>query len=213
MRLKTYLDNFDIPLASRTTNPLETAVGNTLAITTYMTGLEKTTGSNLLEYYGGGFEILSFIRRKFTKIDDITYLIWVGHQMSDLTWRLSLPETCIKYFYHGDILLIKKVEVKAQSGGTLTSVNKAIYIVTPIYRNVEDVIIDNLKLSSFNSRFICSFVILYSVDGSVQVLNRINYSSEWTHPLRFKEDDGELLQMDIHSDFVKSIFDSTRPNN
>lgn len=211
--LKSYLDNFNIPSATRTTNPLETAVGNTLAITTYMTGLEKATGSNLIEYYGGGFEILSFVRRKFKKIDDITYLIWVGRQMSDLSWRLSLPETCIKFYYQDDILLIKKVEFKAQPDGTLTSVDKAVYIVAPIYRNVNDVILKNLKLSSFNSRFICSFVILYSVDGSVQVLNRINYSSEQTHPIRFKEDNGELLQVDIHSDFVKSIFEGARPNN
>lgn len=209
--LKSYLDNFNIPPASRTTNPLETAVGNTLAITTYMTGLEKTTGSNLIEYYGGGFEILSFVRRTFRKIDDITYLIWVGRQMSDLSWRLSLPETCIKYYYQDDILLIKKAEFKAQPTGTLTSVNKAVYIVAPIYRNVDNVVLKNINLSSFNSRFICSFIILYCVDGSVQVLNRINYSSERTHLIRFKDDTGEILQVDIHSDFIKSIFEGAMP--
>lgn len=211
--LQSYLDHFDIPPASRATNPLETAVGNALVITTYMTGLERTTGSNLIEYYGGGFEILSLVQRKFKKIDDIAYLIWVGRQMSDLSWRLSLPEICIKYYYHDDILLIRKVEFKSEPNGALTSDNEAVYLISPIYRNIDDIVLKNIKLSSFNSKFICSFIIFYSIDGSVQVLSRINYSSQQIHPIRFRDDASDILHMDIHSDFIKSIFEGVMPDN
>jgi hypothetical protein len=90
--LQSYLDNFNIPPLQGRMNPLETAIGNALAITTHMTGLERITGNNLLHYYGGGFEIASLVRKKFTKIDNVTYLIWVGRQMSDSSWKLSFPQ-------------------------------------------------------------------------------------------------------------------------
>lgn len=211
--LKSYLDSFDIPPASRTTNLLETAVGNTLAITTYMTGLERITGSNLIKYYGGGFEIVSFVRRKFTKIDDITYLVWVGQQMSNMSWRLSLPEVAIKYYYYGDILLIGRAEFESHMGGRLKCKNEAIHVISPIYRIIEDSELKKVNRPSFNSRFICSFIILHSIDGSVQILNRINYSSQQTNPIRFIDVTSDVLHMEIQHDFIKSVFDGCMANN
>lgn len=205
--LRAHLDHFSIPPASRTTNPLETAVGNTLSITTYMTGVERTTGANLLEYYGGGFEIVSFIRKKFAKIDDITYLIWVGHQTGKSSWKLSMPERCIKYCYLDDVLLIRKVELEAQPSGVLKSANEAAYIVSPIYRTVDQALLKNIRLSSFNSRFLCSFIILHLLDGSVSILNRVNYSAQNSHLIKFDDDGKHLVSMDIHSDFVRTIFE------
>lgn len=211
-KLKSYLDNFNIPPASIPTNPLETAVGNTLALTTYMTGLERITGSNLIEYYGGGFEIVSLIRKKFAKIDDVTYLIWVGRQMGDSSWRLSLPEISIKYHYYGDLLLVKRAEFKSQADGALKSDNKAVYVISPIYRNINEAQLGNIQLPSFNSRFICSFIILHSIDGSVQILNRISYSGQQSNPIIFREDISGTLYLDIRSEFVKSVFDQCTPN-
>jgi hypothetical protein len=213
INLRSSLNHFDNLSASRTTNPLESAVANTLVITTYMTGKERITCRNLSEYYGGGFEILSFVRRKFKKIDDITYLVWIGRQLRDLSWELSPPEICIKYYYLDDMLLIKRAEFKTQKRGTLTCDNEAVHIVTPIYRNANDVVLENINLSSFNSIFLCSFIILYCIDGSIEILNRINYSGDRSHLIKFIDNNKDILQIDINSNYIKSIFDSVMATN
>jgi hypothetical protein len=211
--LKSYLDNCNIQQVSKTTNSLEEAVGNALAITTHMTGFEKTTGSNLLYYYGGGFEILSLVQNKFKKFGDITYLIWLARQTNDVSWELSLPVTCIKYSYDNDILLIKKADIEAQPNGNLTTINKAIYGIYPIYRNVKDKEIDIKKanLSSFNSLFICSFVFFNYINGPSMLYSRVDYNRVGTHLIRFKEEAGEILELKIHDNLIKSIVEHVRP--
>ena len=101
-----------------------------------------------------------------------------------------------------------------QSVGVLKPAGESIYSVSPIYKDIDEAQLRKIKLSSFNSRFLCSFVILYSMDGSINVLNRVNYSSQKGGPIRFAEDGKHLLGMDIHSDFVKTIFEGiTRPSD
>ena len=113
---KSYLDDFNVPAASGRLNPLDVAVGNTLGITTLMTGLEP---DNLLSYFGGGYEIALLVRRKFTKIDDVTYLVWVGDQINASSWKLNFPHIFIKYYYRSDLLFIKRAEYRSQSDGSL----------------------------------------------------------------------------------------------
>jgi len=202
--LKSYLDNFDLPQASS----FEAAIGNALAITTHMVGFEKTTSSNLLLYYGGGFEILSLVEYKFKKIGDVTYLIWLSRQTSDLSWEISLPVTCIKYLYENDILLIKKADIKTQPNGSIIPINKTIYIVSPIYRNVkaDEIPEKTVNLSSFNSTFICSFVIFYYLNGSIMMNSRVDYNRVGTHLVRFEDD-----VLNIDNNFIKSIAENVRP--
>jgi len=40
----------------------------------------------------------------------------------------------------------------------------------------------------------------------MQILNRINYSDAGTNPVKFREENGEINSLEIHADFVKSIF-------
>jgi len=149
--LKSHMNTFKPVLSGA--NPLENAVANTLWITSKMIGQERVSAQNLLNYYGGGFEIVSLVRKQFRKIDDFLCLIWRGFQMKDLSWRLALPEIAIKYFYIQDILLIKKIELKNQKNGSLKAVNKSIYLISPIIKNQaqDGLQLKNIKLSSFNS--------------------------------------------------------------
>ena len=200
------LNDFDKPIISKKINPLETAIGTTLAVTTYLMGNESVNGQNLIQLYGGGYEIVSFVNKKFKKIDDITYLIWFGKQNSDSSWGLSLPKTIIKYFYQNDILIIRKIEVVHENNKPPKCENEAIYSISPIYRQINNSELKNLNLQSFNSRFICSFIVLERFDRSIQILNRINFSSQNTNPIKFNDDDKDIFTMDIRQDFIESIF-------
>lgn len=201
---KKYLD-MDIPLASRAVNPLENAVGTTLLLSTHMHGLESISGMNLLQYYGGGFEMASYVRKKFQKIDDITYLVWTGFQEDDLSWRLNLPRAAIKYYYENDVLLIRKIDFVPETEGCLKCENESLYFVSPIYRIANPSELKNTPFS-FNSRFICHFVILTHIDGSVEILNRVNFSSNGTNPVKFTGETTGGMTLSVSSDFVESIF-------
>lgn len=204
--LKNYLEHLDIPYPSGVVNPLERAVSKTLAITTYMKGIETISGKNLLQYYGGGFEILSYVRKKFKKIDDVTYLIWDGRQVGNTSWELNLPRIAIKYSYHGDVLVIRKSEFHPLSKSSLRCENNALHVVSPIYREITNRELKNIKPASLDSKFICSFINLFYRDGSIKILNRINYSGQKENPIRFRKDSKEKMYMDIRSDFLESIF-------
>jgi hypothetical protein len=203
---KNYLDSFDIPPQLNTANPLEKAVGKTLVISTYMKGLESVSGNNLLQYYGGGFEILSYVRKKFKKIDDITYLVWNGRQVTNSSWELGLPRIAIKYSYSDDILLLRKEEFIPHSKDQVKRANKAIYVVAPIYRDINNNELKNIRLESFNSKFIGSFINLLCLDGSNSILSRVNYSGQHENPIRFRNEENENIFMDIKHEFIESIF-------
>jgi hypothetical protein len=114
----------------------------------------------------------------------------------------------MKYFYENDILLIKKVELKTQPDGSIIPINKTIHIVSPIYRNVktDEIPQKTVNLSSFNSTFICNFVIFKYINGQIMMESRIDYNRVGTHLIRFEDD-----ALNIHNNFIKSIVEAVRP--
>jgi hypothetical protein len=206
--LLSYLDNFDIAPASRKTNPLETAIGTILPIANFMNGMEVVNPINLFQQYGGGYEIASFINKKFKKIDDITYLLWFGKQNKDLSWGLSIPKVVIKYYYIDDLLIIRRFETSNKKNKLSSIMKEEIYAISPIYNQINLTNLKKIELQSFNSRFICSCIFLEDINGNPQVLSRINYSNQETNPIKFIENDNSKIEMHFKSDFVTSIFES-----
>jgi hypothetical protein len=59
--------------------------------------------------------------------------------------------------------------------------------------------------------FICSFVFFHYLNGSIALYSRVDYNAEGTHLVRFKEEAGEILQLDIHNNLLNAIFETVRP--
>lgn len=203
--LKSYLHNLDDLVTLEQSNPLQNVVAKTLTIATLMIGIERIFGDTIVNYYGGGFEIVSFVRKKFKKISDITYLVWRGQQMKDASLRLYPPEIGMKYCYQDDILLIRKAEFKGSSDGVFVCDKQAIHTVSPIYRdiNTKEVKLINPISIPFTSIFTCNSIVLRTIDGSFDILNKVQFR---TNQLEFTED-AQSLYLHIRKDFIRAIIE------
>jgi hypothetical protein len=203
------LESFQTPFECPDVNPLEKAVGTVLAASTYMIGEEISMHSGLLHFYGGGFEMASWVGKRFQKIDDITYMFWHVIDEKNSALRLSMPKILLKFSYHKDMLLIRRVEHKGSRGNPLAGhYDGSVYLVGPICRSVSPDEIDQIMSAgppTFNSRFICHFVIIERTDGTVEVLNRVTYSGSGGHPVRFVEIDQKLVGIKFRDDFFRSL--------
>ena len=203
------LNKYVEPEYSRPLNPLENAVAKFLSLTSIMNGSEVRNGYNLINLYGGGYEIASFVHKKFTKIDDITYLLWEGVQTDNDLWGFKMPKRVIKYYYQNDILLIRTIEISYENE-IPTIINEMLFPISPIYRNLDIVELEGIKPKSFNSRFICSLIFLIKINGDIELLSRVNYSDKGENPIQFYNENSEKIGMKFNKNFIKSIFNSKK---
>lgn len=217
--LKALMDDFEasgnpsLQISER--NPLEKAIVGTLVVASALIGNEVVSSQNLLQYYGGGFEIVSRVKDRFEKIGDITYMFSMITEQQNGEMFVSLPQIVNKYAYHNDLLVIRSMVLSANADGsneTILSVdNDNIHVVTPINRGIIKGEVDAIATPSLNSRFTCNFYLLQRKDGSSAFLYSINYSSEKNNNISFDEK-GEVVSLRFHNDFITGAVQLAREN-
>ena len=84
---------------------LERAIPSMLSATSLLLQAELSSQSGLLHYFGGGYEIATFIGDQFAKVGDIAFVFWVA-QVTDGQVALSGPWFVLKQDYAGESLLL-----------------------------------------------------------------------------------------------------------
>jgi hypothetical protein len=202
--------SIELPPPITSMNPLECAISDALLLSNYMLG-EETNG--LLQFYGGGFEIVSFIRKTYRKVGDITYMFWHAQIMDDKSIKLSLPKLAFKFTYYNDLLVVRRAEFEGNitSDGILKCEDKNVHLITPIYRSIQEEEISNFKVPTFNSRFICHYILVEKQGVPSWILSRITYNGGERDDVVFLEKDNQKLSgINLKDEFLKSIFMSIR---
>jgi len=90
-------------------NSIEYAVQSNIILISSLLAEERARLHTVKKHWGAGFEMVYFDGRKFTKFDDITYI--VNHAKFDENGNIEVPIPAIilHYRYDGDILLITAV--------------------------------------------------------------------------------------------------------
>lgn len=101
---------------------------------------ERLSLSTIQEYWGGGFEVTYFNGTKFSKFDELVYLIFQARQEEDESLSLPIPTLLMHYEYISEVLLITVINL--QKGQTERKDEQLImssqqfnvtrYVVTPI---------------------------------------------------------------------------------
>jgi hypothetical protein len=195
-------------------NPFQYAAGNTIMASSFMMGKELTNLESLINGYGGGYEIISYVNGKFQKIDDINHIIWIANEAKDGQWTLTLPRLFMKYEYHGDIFMIRRGEFLDNTDSNeliqMSIVNECVHLISPIYRYLNRGELEELQrkvLPDLNARFICHSILTFKNSGMVNCQPYLNYSGNGTNPIQFVQKGGQI-HIEIEPDLIKSLLTS-----
>jgi hypothetical protein len=156
---------------------------------------------NLLEYFGGGFEIATFRDNRFQKIYDVSYFSWLCPKPYNIPY---LVEKFYKVSYVDDILLIYVAILKQEKGALNAVINDevvtyplesiCVYPVLPVYKDLseEELIIEldgriPIVSSTWNSNLI------YLVDYEEDLRTALSHTVFCPNP------DQSSIQVDVDS--------------
>lgn len=180
-----------LPPPSREVNSLERSLACALMTSGAFLSSEIATHESLLNFYGGGYEIASLFNGKFSKLDDITYLFWHG-DITDDGIRMNLHQVC-KYSYVNDVLLIRTATLSEFAANTRLTIKQSVEVVPPIYREVTHEESSTFSRPAFDSKWLCNYYLVPHGNSDIAVFADVNYSVEGNAPIRFVENDDQLI--------------------
>ncbi len=187
-------------------NILERAISTALSISTDMLGQELISPQGLLNYFGGGIEIVSLVRGKFTKIGDITYLFWYVSEDDEQKISFSLPETALKFTYYEDILLVRKAEFKAENEALqLKCDDSKVHIIQSILRQFDTNKVKDLPIPSFNSRWTCHYIVVRKSDGTFELRFMVDYVANQEYKFHFIEENNVITRLEVKEEFLRRL--------
>lgn len=134
---------------------VQSTINTGLEYTGALLNFELATQQSLLSYFGAGYELLTYANGKFQKIEDITYLFWIG-DISNEEKSISLSYL-VKCSYADDVLLIRSARVHHFQEENTKALKDKIFVIDPAYRESTATEIEKFVKPSYNSNFICSY--------------------------------------------------------
>lgn len=188
-------------------NALEKAIATALFASTHMLGNELIRPEVLLNYFGGGAEIVSLVKGRLRKIGEITYVFWYVEENKDYSIYFRLPSLALKFAYHEDFLLIRRATFDE---GTKTSVFKCddhrVDIVTPVHKSFDISCLKNLKPPSFNSRWTCHFILVKDNKESFSLRIVQRYTGSGDYEFHFDEKNGSIVKLEMKEKFLRTLY-------
>jgi hypothetical protein len=200
---KSILNSSELPIIlDGSMTPTTDAITRALIVAGHLLQLELNTGSTLLQYYGGGYEVATLVGGRLQKIGDVTYLFWIVDATRD-PMHLSNPYHAVRIEYRNDVLVLRTARI----GPDLQFVDSA-YLITPAFREIsEDELLHDFQAPDMNSHFLVNVFWLKYSDGSTEWMCRVNYRSVVDKHINFRET-GNGFDIQIEKSFLESIVQS-----
>lgn len=176
-------------------NEFEVAILNAIGLNAFLLQDELYQPSDVFMhslnyYYGGGYEIGCFLGNKAIKIGDVSHVYWEAKIEGDNV-IISMPLKIMKNYYIDDILYILSMEPKFKTQDderAVGTLNKKLYLVPSLFRNVEKKDIENHKLPNLNSFWTSHNIIITFPDGRKRIDSQIYKHPKLDGPFRIEED-------------------------
>jgi hypothetical protein len=194
-------------------NSLERAITSMISATSLLLRAELSGPSNVLQHFGRGHEIATFVRDKFEKVGDIAFVSWVA-DVYDGKVTLSGPQFILKQDYAGELLLLHALSVHpGRASKDPPVIEEARYVIPPFGGNVDAEEATGISWPGMAATFTCHVVFVRS-SKDFAVVNQIEYSpSREPASIRFTLGDDhapfgvsqrfcEELTQSIHADFA-----------
>jgi len=154
---------------------LERAISSMLSATSLLLRAELSSENNLLQYFGGGYEIATFIGDKFAKLGDIAFVFWMAN-VTDGEVALSGPWLVLKQDYADDFLLLHVLRMRPGDVSTDPPlIEEHRHVVAPFGSTVDATRANSISWPGMEATFTSHVVMVHS-PKDITVFNRIDYS-------------------------------------
>jgi hypothetical protein len=158
---------------------LERAISSMLSATSLLLQAELSSENNLLQYFGGGYEIATFMGDKFAKVGDIAFVFWMAN-LTDGQVALSGPWFVLKQDYADDVLLLHVLRMRPGDVPTdPPMIEEDRHVVAPFGGTVDAEHANSICWPGMEATFTCHVVLVHS-PKDITVFNRIDYSESRT---------------------------------
>lgn len=190
-------------------NALEKAVATALFASTHMIGNELIRPEVLLNYFGGGAEIVSLVKGKFRKVGEITYIFWYVKENKDQSINFRWPKIALKFTYHEDFLLIRRVTFDEEVNPLEPKCDDhRVDIVEPVHQSLDISRVKHLPIPSFNSRWTCHFILVEENKGSFSLRIVQRYTGNEDYEFCFVEKNGLISKLEMKEQFLRTLYSS-----
>ena len=188
---------------------LERALSSMLSATSLLLQAELSSKSNLVHYFGGGYEIATFIGDKFTKVGDIAFVFWMAH-VTDGQVALSGPWFVLKQDYAGESVLLHLLLMRPGEISTDPPlVEEHQKVIPPFGGTVDAAHATSISWPGLEATFTCH-VVLVHLPKSIAVFNRIDYSeSRAPKSIRFSLE-ASRVSFEVNPQFSEELTQSIR---
>lgn len=202
--LRALLNQFPEPprILEGNPNAVGTAVSFALGLSGILLNTELATLQSLLSFYGGGYEIASFIDGRFQKVDHITYIFWRARIIEQEVRISQAPLHVFSYAYSGDILKIRSVSF--DDTGDRVIMSQSGYAVPPMTRIVTKEERAPLTVPELNNRWLCHYFLVHSDSDQTQIYAQVDSGSIAENHVRFQEEDDKVI-VGVAKEFIESV--------
>lgn len=184
--------------------PMRTAVFSSVYAVGEMMLTEVVMQNNLIEYFGGGWEVAIHDGQRFQKIGDVTFLFWIAEKNAT-GLDLPSPQLVLKQDYVDDIL---RLRVARRSEKQIYS--HECHFASPIdaiTRDDEKRRLQSLPLPNLNSPLLCHCV-LVKTDGKLASFTRIEVSSGPGTTSTIFIENPKGMSVAVKREFTESVLES-----
>ena len=119
---------------------------------------EILTGSNLLEWWGGAFEIATFQNNTMGKHSDFLFTFWRVLPGAEGEVEIALIPRFIKQNYYEDVLIIQDMHAKLV-GGRLQQPTLRAHFVLPLMKVPSEYDFSKATIGDFSHTTLCAFIL------------------------------------------------------
>jgi hypothetical protein len=162
--------------------------------------VEIHTGENLIDLFGGGYELATISEGKFVKVGDATCVYWRARYVSDDEIYLTdTPKRVFRYAYDGDLLVIRAWEPISP-----VSFTQSIYPVRPVYRSLTPEEKENPPVLDMNAIWLCNYVVVEADGKRPWIATSMTHHPNVTSSIHFFDHQGESV-FSVEPAFLQSV--------
>jgi hypothetical protein len=170
------------------------ALAQAMAVSGGFIGHETTTGENILNWWGGGIEVASFVDGKFQKLTNVLHTVWRAIKTDSEHYEIRFVPKLIKYDYFEDALVAQTFDVAINRANGKAVIEEHSYrMYTPILKGRRNYDLSRFEPRDLRHTTLCCYVLMEPRDPSLGNLVRVYHDATGDTPFRFTRLDDNLV--------------------
>jgi hypothetical protein len=180
------------------------AVSFGLSLTGGLLNKEVHTGSTLAEFFGGGYELVTFSGGKFHKLGDVLNLFWTVRAEKDGIRLTPYPFRAIRFAYQNELLIVRSSEIR-----DCAIHSDVVFSVPPVYRYLNADEKASPPIPSLNCPLVCNYILQLAPTGELQSYDILTFIERCALgvPLVRLEEMTDGLQFAVKPEFYQRLYE------